>query len=103
MTQPPLLAVMQGGECRSPATHFQIYTEVLQHPLRGGKFALKYLSTSTLQRAHIIHDIPHVGGTHAGLAIQSLHRAVNSNTLPNVDEDLAIRSTVIPLVIGQIR
>src|SRR5215470_15391072 len=53
MTQPPLLAVMQGGEYRSPETQFVALTEsgfrVLQHSLEGGE-RLREGSSSGVRR-----------------------------------------------------
>ena len=58
MTQTPLLAVMQGGEYRSLATHFQIYTEVLQHALEGGELGFSVCRKNVVLFAAIVPNLP---------------------------------------------
>src|SRR5207249_2658232 len=51
--------------------------------------------------ANIIDEMPHLLGSDSGPAVQAFHGGTEA--IANIEEDLAIRRSVIPFVIGQIR
>src|SRR4030095_12589285 len=78
--------------CRSESEPWPIW---LWTSFRGIRISL-------LQRVDVIHDVPHVAVADARPAVQAVHRAPDADAIADVDEDLSVGGTVIPLIIGEI-
>src|SRR5262245_16154369 len=54
------------------------------------------------KRPYVIHHVPHIFVADTRTAVNAFHGSVNTDAIPDIDENLTVRGSVIPLVIGQV-